>query len=116
MPWFRVLALRATETLKAQRACRLALMRPRLADGRSPCRGGVRSRTLVGPDGVGTTGSSLGSAARRPRAALAAVEAAARRSCELRQRLSGVVDPLTRTLMSYEDDDDLNARIDRWGL
>ena len=33
---------------------------------------------------------------------------------EARQRLSGVVDPLTRTLMSYEDDEDLNARIDRW--
>ena len=25
---------------------------------------------------------------------------------------SGVLDPLTRTLMSYEDDDDLTGRID----
>lgn len=32
---------------------------------------------------------------------------------QARQRLSGVVDPLTRTLMSFEDDDDLNSRIDQ---
>ena len=40
--------------------------------------------------------------------------AAADRERQERQRkkLTGVVDPLTRTLMNYEDEEDLNSRID----